>query len=238
MHAGVGRERAAPGVVLLALLVLGVALPRSSAAQRPDSARSTVASRSGRAFEHQRHETISCRSCHGTGSNHRTFLVQTARDCASCHHEETRAQTCKSCHGSSPPENYPVNFVLRLSVWDTARARTLAFSHDKHGKLDCKECHGTPVMLTRNRECTSCHESHHRAEATCSTCHASITERAHGESVHVSCAGSGCHAAAVAPAPTLSRTLCLACHVKQNTHEPGRRCTDCHRISAVHAGQR
>jgi hypothetical protein len=86
------------------------------------------------------------------------------------------------------------------------------------------------VTLQRNRECGSCHDSHHAGEAECGKCHATPRRGAHNTAVHLSCAGSACHASSKAPTPTSSRTLCLFCHTDRRDHEPDGSCASCHRI--------
>jgi hypothetical protein len=238
-RSGGSRAALVAGLIVLVGLAAVAAvksIPPGSAQALPSVSSTPDTSRQRRPFEHRQHERVSCVSCHGTGEQHRTFLVQTPRDCASCHHDPARAQTCGTCHSAGLPNNQPIPTSLRLSVWDSARSRVLRFSHDIHTAINCRDCHTTPVTMTRVRDCASCHTEHHRPEANCTTCHVSAKAGVHRASVHLSCAGSGCHSAAVAPPPTLSRTLCLACHEKQTTHEPGRVCADCHRIprSAPH----
>jgi hypothetical protein len=90
-------------------------------------------------------------------------------------------------------------------------------------------------MLTRTRQCESCHEEHHAGRAECSTCHAAAPKDAHGAAVHLGCAGASCHSGTRAPGPALSRTLCLFCHAPQRDHEPGGSCALCHRIPGARA---
>ncbi len=238
MTFGSVKWEAAPGALLVLLIVMAEAsastlIPPQSAQrmQVVAAARDSVPIRQQRRFEHRRHERLTCTSCHGTGENHRTILVRTPADCASCHHDAARAQACSDCHREGPPAARPVAVSMSLTVWDSTRTRVLPFSHDIHAALVCRECHNTPVTLAPKRECASCHTQHHRPEATCTTCHVPARAGVHGLSVHLSCAGSGCHASEVAPAPPLSRALCLTCHTQQRGHEPGRTCTDCHWIS-------
>jgi hypothetical protein len=232
-----GRSRVAPfagQALLIAAALIATAMSSSVvSAQVPVSVDS---SRQRRPFDHQRHERLSCVSCHGTGDAHRTIKVQTARDCASCHHDPARAQSCSTCHGSDLPNAKPILTNLRFTVWDSARDRALSFSHNIHTILNCLDCHDTPVTLARSRDCTSCHKDHHRVQATCTNCHQPVRPSVHRETVHLSCAGSGCHASEVTPPPTQSRTLCLYCHQRQTLHEPGRICSECHRLQ--HAAAR
>lgn len=184
-----------------------------------------------RPFEHNRHERISCRECHGTGERHRTLTVQTPQDCAACHHDPRRDYACGDCHRAAElPAPGAVPAPMALTVWESSRTRTLPFAHETHAGITCEDCHRTPVTRAVNRECAACHAEHHRPEANCASCHLSPERSVHQAESHLSCAGSGCHAPAAAPAPTLSRSLCVMCHTEQRNHEPGSGCTACHQI--------
>lgn len=239
MQFGSGCSRRLPRagrVVLMAVALVAAAGSNSHLAAQVATGIATVAGRQQRPFDHRRHERVSCVSCHGTGAEHRTILIKTARDCASCHHDPAKALSCSTCHGTTLLNAKPISSTLRFSVWDSARARVLNFSHDRHTGLNCRDCHGTPATLARNRDCSSCHEQHHQPQATCGSCHVQAAAAVHKASVHLTCSGAGCHAPEVAPPPTLSRTLCLACHPAQTAHEPGRTCRDCHRMNNTGAG--
>jgi hypothetical protein len=208
-------------------------IPSLQAAATPDDVSERAGDHDGgtapRPFDHERHEAVSCTACHGTGVNHRTLLVRDARDCAACHHRGTG--TCVGCHATGRlPAPGTVVRELSLGVWPSARTRELPFGHALHATITCRECHRTPVTLAMDRPCGSCHESHHRPDADCAACHSPPQHPVHGAGVHLTCAGAGCHAAAVAPPPSLSRTLCIACHEQQRTHEPDGECASCHLI--------
>jgi hypothetical protein len=184
-----------------------------------------------RPFDHDRHQSIACTACHGAGERHRTNLVRTARDCAVCHHAPDRQADCARCHGPGMlPATLAVPVSLSLSVWTDSRPRNLPFGHGAHTAVECRECHRAPVSLAVSRDCAACHEQHHRPTAQCATCHAVPERGAHPPEAHLSCAGAGCHASAVAPPPTLSRALCLTCHDEQRAHEPRGDCAACHQI--------
>jgi hypothetical protein len=188
--------------------------------------------RSARPFDHAVHEQVSCTACHGTGSRHGTLLVRTPEDCAACHHDAAATpRSCTSCHaaGSLPAPGH-VAQRLSLVVWPEARVRELPFGHERHADVACAECHRTPPLLGADVTCGACHEAHHRAEAACATCHAPPQQPVHDAAVHLTCAGAGCHTGRDAPAPALSRTLCLMCHVEQEAHEPAGECASCHLI--------
>jgi hypothetical protein len=191
-----------------------------------------------RPFDHERHErVVSCRQCHGTGSGHGQILVKTGRDCAACHHGGNIQRTCTDCHRvDSIPAPERIASTLSLSVWSSGRTRMLPFRHSLHASLTCTDCHRTAVTLARDRECASCHTSHHNPRAVCSGCHSPPPQSIHPIGVHLSCAGSSCHSPVRAPAPAFSRTQCLFCHPAQTAHEPGGNCAECHKIG-VGAGQ-
>ena len=199
-----------------------------------------------RRFEHRRHERLSCLECHGAGAEHRTIRVRTPRDCASCHHDPRRELACSTCHASGPGEPRRVTASISLPGAAGPVSRELTFRHEVHlaasTSLTCGDCHRTGVTLARDRECGSCHASHHTAKAECASCHALPRAGAHDARVHLSCAGSACHDAARAPPPALSRALCLVCHRAQATHEPGGTCAECHKVplagGAPRAGSR
>lgn len=190
-----------------------------------------------RPFDHDRHQSIACTDCHGAGERHRTNLVRTARDCAACHHAPDRQADCARCHEPETlPAAHAVPVSLSLSVWLAPRPRILPFRHGNHIAVECRECHRAPVSRAVSRDCAACHEQHHRPAAQCATCHAVPERGAHPPETHLSCAGAGCHAPAVAPPPTLSRALCLTCHGEQRVHEPQGNCAACHQIPAPASG--
>jgi hypothetical protein len=129
---------------------------------------------------------------------------------------------------------------MGLTVWEAPRRRLLPFDHEDHERVGCRDCHQTPVTLAP-RECSTCHVDHHRPDAACTQCHVLPDAAVHGLEVHLTCSGSGCHSAATAQRPVLSRTFCLTCHAEQQDHYPGGNCSDCHMtpgIRPVGAGER
>lgn len=193
-----------------------------------------------RPFQHQRHEDLPCRGCHGAGAAHRTTRVRAPTDCAACHHDPRRALSCTKCHtGDAIPAERPVRLTLALQVAEGPRVREVAFRHDVHlaiaTGLVCRDCHGTEVTLQRNRECGSCHDSHHAGKAECTSCHDRPRRGAHDAAVHLTCAGGTCHASNKAPTPTRSRATCLFCHADRREHEPDASCAACHRIPGAGA---
>ena len=232
LHSAVGAMLAAAYAVALAR---GLAAQTTGVASLPPARTAPADSSSPeekRRFAHGRHERlVSCRACHGTGARHRTILVRSPADCAACHHDPARGMECRRCHASDRlPAPRRLAVTLPLSVSDAPRSRELPFDHARHGRLECRSCHRAPVTLAPSTDCAACHDQHHRAEASCTSCHERVATTAHGPRVHESCTGAGCHAGRVAPTPALSRNLCLVCHREQGTHEPGRDCAQCHAI--------
>ncbi len=184
-----------------------------------------------RPFRHESHVGVSCIECHGRPGEHGVITVQSAQDCAACHHDAGRAYECAACHGPNDiPIERNVTATMALTVWEEPGSRTLPFRHAIHVGVSCGECHSTGVLLTVERGCADCHADHHRPEADCSTCHRPSPEGVHGLESHLTCATSGCHASETVERPALSRTLCLMCHSDQQDHEPGRECQACHMV--------
>lgn len=245
---GVARKHA--GMVLVVLATAGTAwVPAGRfllpiAAAQPVMVLQPVQDTGRRPFRHAIHDALSCRGCHGSGATHRVTLVRTARDCAACHHDPQRGLACTKCHSSGTLTARSYNVSVRLRVVDAPRTRGIAFRHAPHiaegSGVTCRDCHATDVTLARNRECGTCHESHHGGRAECRACHASPPKGAHDASVHLSCASGSCHSAVRAPSPTLSRTTCVFCHADRRDHEPGGSCAACHQIpgaTSVPGGQ-
>jgi len=184
-----------------------------------------------RQFSHTTHDHLDCSRCHRSVEEHAAMLLRDRDDCMECHHGPEAGVECAACHrpGSLRARALPVQVSLAGSA--TPRARSLPFSHDRHSRLACSECHsagGSQVEI----DCARCHEQHHRVEAQCSTCHQTPAARAHPLSVHETqtCSGSGCHRAGLSfdPMPREQRNICAACHTDMVAHHPGRPCAQCH----------
>jgi hypothetical protein len=193
----------------------------------------TVPRQDPRPFRHREHEALSCLECHGRADEHGVVTVQTARDCAACHHDPQRGYACQDCHaGAEIALPRSVDSPMDLTVWDEPRTRAFAFEHQLHEGLECQECHTGPVLLAVEQQCADCHDDHHRPQAECARCHLEAEPGVHGLEVHLTCTSSGCHAGTAGERPALSRTLCLACHQDQVDHEPGLECQQCHMVPA------
>jgi hypothetical protein len=181
-------------------------------------------------FEHARHGTLSCTTCHETRTGHGTLKVSVARDCQGCHHANTAtARDCSRCH--TPAElgvARPIATPMALTVWPQPRTRELSFSHTRHTRLECASCHASGRLMAVARTCASCHEDHHTADNDCSSCHAPARVT-HTRAVHATgCATSGCHVQERGAAVSPVRATCLACHAEQREHKPNRECAPCH----------
>jgi nitrate/TMAO reductase-like tetraheme cytochrome c subunit len=181
-------------------------------------------------FEHARHESVSCTTCHSTATGHGTLRVSVARDCQGCHHaNNTTGRDCARCHTTA--EIRPVRQVttqVALTVWPAPRQRSLPFAHERHVGVECAACHGLDRARPMERTCESCHADHHQARVDCASCHPPA-QSTHTRALHqTGCGTSGCHAAESTPAVTPVRGTCLACHAEQRDHMANRECAGCH----------
>lgn len=185
----------------------------------------------GESFDHSRHTGVPCARCHASESKHATPRMTGIGDCRDCHHgPESGASECATCHaqgGRGAPGEWAGRFTF--SARTPARARTLPFDHERHAGLDCETCHATGGAFTA--DCASCHAEHHEAQRDCRTCHQPPPERVHQLSVHrTTCAGAGCHGSLEMFDKPRERAICLACHVQQEAHYPGKDCVQCHKL--------
>ena len=181
-------------------------------------------------FEHARHESLTCTTCHGTQTGHGTLKASVARDCQGCHHgNNATARRCSRCH--TPAEIGAVRQVsttVALSVVAQPRQKMLPFAHERHARLECANCHTDSRERTVERTCASCHSEHHTADRDCASCHPASRDT-HTLAVHATgCATSGCHYRERSAAVTPVRATCLACHGEQRDHKTGRECAPCH----------
>jgi hypothetical protein len=182
-------------------------------------------------FEHARHKSMTCITCHRTSSQSDDLSFTPPRGCQICHHSATAGRPCAACH--EPSSQGPESVRVTVTVPEHApRAREVAFQHTPHERLACKECHTTPVSLEPAvpvKTCASCHEAHHTEAKDCATCHAggNITQPHSPPAVaHQNC--SACHTPADVAQLTPSRPFCLTCHQPQAEHFRAQECTSCH----------
>lgn len=198
-------------------------------------------------FLHAQHTDVACLDCHSTEDAHGTVTVSSIRDCRSCHHEAASAEPCTRCHERDELERsgqLDVARTLSLSV-GTFEARNLPFAHAEHTSEPCATCHADgPALSAASVSCADCHEEHHQMDARCTSCHREAPEDEHPLAVHATCTGSGCHDRATTRVTATSmgrsqRSVCLACHQRQEDHRPGERCARCHLLPpATDGGER
>lgn len=181
-------------------------------------------------FEHARHASLSCTTCHSTRSGHGELKQSIARDCQGCHHgNNATARDCARCH--APAEIGPARQLattFALTVWAQPRTRSLPFGHERHARLDCGSCHADSRQKTVERTCASCHADHHTAERDCASCHPPARDT-HTRAMHITgCGTSGCHERERGTAVSPVRATCLACHAEQRDHKANRECAPCH----------
>jgi len=177
---------------------------------------------------HRTHSALACRQCH-QGPAGGPGRVLTRTECLACHHGAKQTVACTTCHDPMPGP-LTAQREIRMSVWPDARTRSLTFPHTPHDSLGCRTCHEEPPLLTPTRTCASCHDRHHRPEADCSTCHQAPPPGAHDLRAHLSCSGSGCHAAERVRSLEPTRPVCLVCHRDRADHQPGQACSTCHHV--------
>ncbi len=198
------------------------------------------------AFPHSKHGGVDCLRCHTRPASHVTHpdapctachtrpavlatLPAPARtECLECHHAERPDRPCARCHESAPRAPIPERLSVVTAAGKGPRTRMVAFDHARHSGRACTACHTTPVTRAFGTTCGSCHESHHRAEAECITCHDGRGIAAHDDRSHRSCAGAECHSDRTVLGLPPTRNVCLVCHADRRSHYPGEQCAECH----------
>lgn len=183
-------------------------------------------------FNHRDHEDIECTDCHTSQQTHGQVTVESRTQCLECHHTRPVVDRgCARCHGTSGVTGTrPV--TLRMDIRGRTSQRRVAFDHNEHAGVGCAQCHTQGVSKGVSRDCASCHDNHHTAEASCVTCHDLPAQAAHTREVHTrGCAGSNCHDSSTYGAMTRGRNTCLSCHQQQVDHRPGQQCARCHQVT-------
>lgn len=209
--------------------------PKEKGDAPPGSLDILVVSAAPDSFPHSRHANLACLTCHKTREGHGGLTFAPPRGCQLCHHDAPSTNVCATCHTADEQavaRVVPVAITVRTSA---SRQRQVRFEHGKHGSLRCVECHSTPVTLepaAAVRQCSSCHESHHRPAGQCATCHAGgdpHNSHATLPDAHTAC--DACHVEKVVGMLTPDRALCLTCHAEQAQHQPGQECSTCHLLA-------
>ena len=184
-------------------------------------------------FPHSRHEKLACLECHQTGDGHGELTFERPRGCQICHHQAPARARCASCH---QPGEYaapkPATAIVTVRG-NPPRHRPVEFLHSVHSRKACLECHTTPVTLApalAKATCRDCHEDHHAAGRSCSTCHRIADPKAAHktlEAAHQRC--DACHTAATVAQLTPTRSFCSTCHApKAKGHYDAKECSTCH----------
>jgi hypothetical protein len=181
-------------------------------------------------FEHDRHKTLACTTCHDPASKKSKLTFEAPRGCQICHHQAASRSDCVSCHAASEMAAPHEIEVSLTPAGRSPRARTLGFNHDRH-QLPCSGCHVAPVTLTvadSVATCRGCHEQHHTEARDCAGCHRAAVQvsKAHGLPDHEGCAA--CHTAPLVRDLQPARNFCLACHEVEQDHYKGEECAACH----------
>ncbi len=182
-------------------------------------------------FQHRRHTSLACLTCHDVHSARR-LTFEPPRGCQICHHQSPAENRCSTCH--TPDETAtPRARTVTVAVPDRMpRPRTVGFRHESHTARACVTCHTRSVTLEiadSVATCAACHDDHHAAGRSCGDCHnqgAAFPPHAPPAAAHERC--DACHAARTVARLTPDRPLCLTCHAAQRDHQPGTECTTCH----------
>ncbi|HEX4935665.1 MAG TPA: cytochrome c3 family protein, partial [Gemmatimonadaceae bacterium] len=200
-------------------------------------------------FDHTSHvvrSQVACKECHsdfpyfaggGTSSPNVDREVDrrhgktrlTKASCESCHHAPTTKLPCATCHTGDLrlKQAIRVTMALTLQPEKAPASRVVAFQHAQHEKTECAACHTTPGSVKAVATCASCHADHHKEKAGgCAQCHGGRMLADHTMDTHYKC--TSCHQRETVARLLPDRAFCVSCHVKQETHEPGRECAPCH----------
>lgn len=217
-------------IIATAVLVAGaLAAPEVPAAEADQA--NPFPTLSADTFEHARHKTLACLTCH-LSTSQAMLTFEPPRGCQICHHQSPSRADCSRCHEPATlPEAVRVHVSIAAAA-KPARDRPVAFRHERHTSLDCINCHGQPVTLApvdSATTCRGCHANHHEVDRTCAGCHRTDTIRqVHARPVRVHVACDACHAAPTIALLTPTRSFCLVCHDAQVDHQPDRECATCH----------
>ena len=176
-----------------------------------------------------------CHSSANSSESHGALTVVRPEQCRSCHHaNDARGAKCVTCHASQATAA-PHAVAVHMRVASQApKDRTLSFTHNEHGRVECAACHTTAADRHVEQTCTSCHADHHVAERRCASCHSDALGT-HTRQVHLTgCTDAGCHLASAAAVLQPVRGVCVACHAAQASHKPGQDCATCHLGSWTH----
>lgn len=184
-----------------------------------------------------KHRTTACTVCH-TGN---LYKVKLGPACLACHtkddkHKASLGKDCGSCH-SERSWKEPASFNHDQSSFPLL---------GKHGKVECKNCHKSPMFKEAPRECIGCHKKDDKHNANlgeqCADCHLESDWKTtagrfnHDRTKFVLRNG---HAKATVKCVACHKDLssyrktpveCISCHKKDDKHEgqSGAICQSCH----------
>lgn len=130
----------------------------------------------GMKFDHSRHvnmEGVSCATCHRPSRRGVALSIPAGfnahQTCYRCHTPRAQSQgrdisSCRTCHQLGSYRRTP----------EFAQAFRVGFSHAKHQKTTCVECHHVRAGMPRRRQVTSPVPLNHHARAgteSCMSCH-------------------------------------------------------------------
>lgn len=182
-------------------------------------------------FSHGPHRTERCSACHSSQVRHGALIVRSAADCQNCHHQRPGRENCVQCHaGAAAHATTTGDITITLAGVQRTATHRIRFEHQRHQSVECVRCHtNSQTRAPDGANCSSCHDQHHTANATCTNCHTGPrTIAAHSVDDHANCAQ--CHGPRTANLP-VTRAACLVCHTTQTTHMPGRVCENCHHVT-------
>ena len=167
-------------------------------------------------FPHTRHAKIACLVCHQTTSASARLTFQPPRGCDICHHQQATSAKCATCHQSQELEA-PRKVTVTVAVpGHSPTPRPVDFFHARHASRKCVDCHTASVTLAPPAavvQCKNCHDEHHAAGQTCSSCHTLADPKAAHTTLevgHQRC--DACHTATTVAQLTPTRTFCSTCH--------------------------
>lgn len=232
----VSRPASSYGLIGAVVLAFCIANPAPLCAETRSAVLASQVVRVGRdSFPHSTHEKLPCLGCHETGATHGRLRFERPLGCAACHHDSPTPAKCATCHRTETYA-YPRPVTVTITVpRQESKPRTVQFRHEVHAKRSCLDCHTTPVTLRPGPTkvgCKDCHEDHHAAGRSCSTCHTLADPKvAHktADTAHQRC--DACHTATTVARLTPTRSLCSVCHANKGDHYAGKECTVCHFLS-------
>lgn len=186
-------------------------------------------------FSHKIHRNIHCIKCHDPAAQASSVTFSIPMGCRDCHHGSTaQAANCVHCHAAEDLSRTKAATVTVATGENSPRTRSVNFRHAVHSDLECGACHESGRNRTVRAEsasCRACHENHHTASRSCTSCHSGaevLAAHRNTADVHTKCAQ--CHRAETVAALTPDRGFCLTCHDDRGTHfaTDDRACSTCH----------